>query len=414
MTPRREADTEQEAYQILYTWYVYQAPGTGDKLTVFDDVERPADDDGKLHAEADFAYLNRSGRVEMSNARALVEGWFARYPAEHQRGLRSRLRSDDIAFESAFFELYLNELLLTLGYALVVELRAGTKGKSPDFLVTSPDGSSFYLEACVVSAKSKEEVAGERRANQVYDQIDKLVSPDFFIGIEIREHPMSPPPGREVRRFLTQKVASTSWEDMNAAMDVGGLEALPRWRFSDDSWEVDFFPIPKRAEERGTPETRPLGIRVYEARTLSDVEDIQAAIVRKAGKYGDLHSPFIVAVNLLSGFSDEGIVLKSLLGRTQFTLTRSASGVTGSWGRAPNGVWTSPRGPRYTRLSGVLVAHHAKPWSVGSSELLYYPNPWAATPLPSPLPRLPRFRIDDDEYVRVEGTETVEIFGLDP
>lgn len=391
---------------------MYQTSGTGDKLTFFDDVERPADDDGKLHAEAHFAYLNRSGRAEMAGARALVEDWFARYPAEHQRGLRSRLRSDDIAFESAFFELYLHELLLTLGYAMVVEPRAGTKGKSPDFLVTGPDGSSFYLEACVVSAKSKQEVAGERRANQVYDQIDKLLSRDFFIGIEIREHPRSPPPGQKVRRFLTQKLASTSWEDMNAAMDVGGLEALPRWRFSDDSWEVDFFPIPKRDEEREGPETRPMDMWVHDARTLSDVEDIRAALVRKAGKYGDFGVPFVVAVNLLSGLSAESIVLKSLFGRTRFTIARP--GVPGKWDRTPDGVWISPRGPRYTRLSGVLICHGAKPWSVGSSELLYYPNPWAAIPLPSPLPRLPRLRIEDDKYVRVEGAETVEIFGLDP
>lgn len=390
----------------------HEASGTGHKLTVFDDVQRPADDDGKLHAESDFAYLNRSGRAEMAGARALVEDWYSRYPAQHQRGLRSRLRSDDIALESAFFELYLHELLLNLGYAMAVEPPAGTKGKSPDFLVTGPDGSSFYLEACVVSAKSKDEVAAERRANQVYDQIDKLSSPDFFIGIQIREHPKSPPPGQQIRRFLDEKIASTCWEDVNAAIERGGLEGAPRWRFSDNSWEVDFFPLPKKPEERGKPEPRPLGMWFYDARTLSDVDDIRAAVVRKAERYGELDSPFIVAVNLLSGFSDESIVLKSLLGRTQFTLTRSASGVTGSWGRAPDGVWTSPRGPRYTRLSGVLVVHGAKPWSVGSSKLWYCPNPWAADPMPAPPPRLPHLAIENQTYVRAEGARPAEIFNL--
>lgn len=390
------------------------SPGNRDRQTVFDNVESTVDDDGKLHAEAHFAYLNRSGRVEMADARALVEEWFARYPSEHQSRLRSRFRSDDIAFDSAFFELYLHELLLALGYTPTVEPLAGTKGKSPDFLVTSRDASSFYLEACVVSAKSGDEVAAERRANQVYDQLDKLISPDFFIGIEIREHPKTPPPGQAIRRFLAQQLRDASWEEVNAAIDRGGLEAAPRWRFSDHSWTVDFFPIPKRADERGKPETRPLGMWFYDARTLSDVDDIRAAVVRKAGRYGELGVPFVVAVNLLSGFSDENIVLKSLLGRTRYTISRSDKGITGGWDRAPDGVWTSPRGPRYTRLSGVLVVHHARPWSVRGSKLWYCPNPWAAIPLPEPLPRVPRLATQDQRYVRVEGDSPDVLFGLGP
>lgn len=386
----------------------------GASLSVFDHVERPADDDGKLHAEADFAYLNRSGRFEMASARALVEQWFSRYPAEHQGRLRSRLRGDDIALDSAFFELYLHELLLVLGLAPTVEPPAGTKGKSPDFLVTGQYGSPFYLEACVVSAKSKDEISAERRANQVYDQIDKLISPDFFIGIEIREHPKAPPPGQAIRRFLAQQLAGASWEEVDAAMDRGGLEAAPCWRYSDQSWTVDFFPIPKRAEERGKPDTRPLGLWFHDARNLSDVDDIRAAVVRKAGKYGDLGAPFVVAVNLLSGFADENVVLKSLLGRTRFTISRSDKGIAGGWDRTPDGVWTSARGPRYTRLSGVLVVHHARPWSVRSSELWYCPNPWAAHPLSAPLPRLPRLAIEDEKYVRVGGAGPAEIFGLHP
>jgi hypothetical protein len=382
------------------------------RIRVFDDVARPSDDDGKLHAESDFAYLSRSGRAEMARTRALIEDWFARYPAEHQSRLRSRLRSDDIAFPAAFFELYLHELLLVLGYAPTVEPLAGTKGRSPDFLVSRPDGSSFYLEACVVSAKSKDEVAAERRANQVYDQIDKLSSPDFFVGIEIREHPSVPPPGQQIRRFLQHNLASASWADVSAAMDRGGREDVPRWRFSHDSWEVDFFPIPKKSEERGSQETRPLGMWFYDARTLSDVADVRAAIVRKAGRYGDLGRPFIVAVNVLSGFTDEDIVLKSLLGRTQFTLARSTTGVTANWGRAPDGVWTSPKGPRYTRLSGVVVAHGAKAWSVSNSKLWYCPNPYAANPLPAPFPRLPRLDIVEQKYVPVDGASPAEIFDL--
>ncbi|MBE7518381.1 MAG: hypothetical protein HS107_03960 [Thermoflexaceae bacterium] len=390
------------------------ASGNRNGQTVFDELDRPADDDGKLHAEPDFAYLNRSGRAEMTDARALVEEWFARYPPDHQSQLRSRLRGDDIAFDSAFFELYLHELLLALGHIATVEPPAGTKGKAPDFLAESRGAASFYLEACVVSAKSKDEVAAERRANQVYDQLDKLVSPDFFIGVEVREHPKSPPPGQAIRRFLAQQIEDASWEQVNAAIDRRGLEAAPRWHFSDQSWTVDFFPIPKNADERGKPETRPVGLWFYDARTLSDVDDIRAAVVRKAGKYGDLRAPFVVAVNLLSGFSDENIVLKSLLGRTRYTIPRPDKGITGGWDRAPDGVWTSPRGPRYTRLSGVLVVHHARPWSVRTSKLWYCPNPWAATPFPEPSPRLPRLAIQDQTYVRVEGDSPDVLFGLAP
>ncbi len=390
------------------------APPHGTATPVFDAIDRAPDDVGELHAESDFSYLNRSGRVPMTRTRDLVEEWFSRYPEAHSSRLRSRLRGDDTDFHSAFFELYLHELLLVLGYVPAVEQPAGTKGKSPDFLVSRPDGSYFYLEACVVSGKSKDDAAAEQRASQVYDQIDKLTSPDFFIGVEVHEHPSSPPPGQRIKRFLEEEIARASWDEVSETMDRRGLDGLPRWRFSHDSWEVDFFPIPKKPDERGTSEPRPLGLWFHDAKTLSNVDDVRAAIVRKAGKYGDLGRPFVVAVNSLSGITEENLIFKSLLGRTQFIVTTSVAGVEASEGRLPDGVWTSLGGPRYTRLSGVLVAHRAKAWSVASSKLWYCPNPWAATALPAPFPSLTRFDMVDDHLQRVEGATVAELFGLDP
>ena len=64
------------------------------------------------YAEKHFSYLNKCGRDECFRVREVLEEWFTRYPEKEKDELRSRFQSgDDTHFASAFFELYLHELL---------------------------------------------------------------------------------------------------------------------------------------------------------------------------------------------------------------------------------------------------------------------------------------------------------------
>src|SRR5260370_26729319 len=121
----------------------------------------------KRYAESTFDYYNRSARRDVARVKALLEDWLSRFPLDGQHDLRQRFRSDsDRQHYGAFFELYLHELLTRLGYSVEVHPNI-EEATHPDFLVSRNGVRSFYVEA-VIGAESDEEVAQQRRMNQVY------------------------------------------------------------------------------------------------------------------------------------------------------------------------------------------------------------------------------------------------------
>jgi len=101
------------------------------------------------YAEPKFRYLNRSGRIEVDRIRQELERWFSRYPNAGKRDLRERFRSTSNSnHQSAFFELFLHELLLKLGCMVEIHPETNTgMRKRPDFLVKPPKVGRFYMEA---------------------------------------------------------------------------------------------------------------------------------------------------------------------------------------------------------------------------------------------------------------------------
>jgi hypothetical protein len=136
-------------------------------LTLFDDVER-TDVGPAKYAEPSYPYWNRSARKDIAHVRAHLEQWFGRYPAEHAADLRGRFRSaSDVQHRGAFFELFLHEMLLRLGCVAEVHPTVPGTSKRPEFRVTSPGRSQFYLEAKVSNDESSEQAGARTRVNRV-------------------------------------------------------------------------------------------------------------------------------------------------------------------------------------------------------------------------------------------------------
>lgn len=94
-------------------------------MNLFDDIER-TDLGRATYSETGFRYLNRSARSDVRRVRELLESWFARYPNEHQSDLARRFRAAGRrGLEPPFFELFLHELLLRLGFRPTVQSATG-------------------------------------------------------------------------------------------------------------------------------------------------------------------------------------------------------------------------------------------------------------------------------------------------
>lgn len=380
---------------------------------VFDSIAR-TDEGPQLYAEPAFTYLNRSARPEIVEVRSTIEEWFGNYPIGEQKHLQDRLRSTvDHQHLSALFELLLHEMLIRLGCRVEVHPSV-TKNtdKRPDFMATGPSGEQFILEATLATAKSKAEAAAQARINEVYDAINRLDSPDYFIGLSVKGAPQSPPSAKRMKAFLRARLKELDFDEV-AGMHQSYPEDLPVWTFEHDGWQIDFRPIPKSPNSRGKPGIRPIGLISHEYVYVDSRTPLRQAIEEKAGRYGELGLPYLVAVNALDDYGVDNIDLMEALFGQEMWITSFNSEKPDDWTmtRNPDGVWTSHSGPRYTRLSGVLFFSRFHPGMFKESEVKLIHNPWAKYPHRSVLCNLPQGIVADGKMKWRDGLSLVDILG---
>ena len=388
-------------------------------MKLFDEAERyyqgPAG-----YGEPEFIYLNRSAIPKVIRIREVLEAWFSRYPGEGKENLCERFRSTgNLHHRSALFELFLHELLLRLGcYVIIHPSMDNSIRNYPYFLVESPDGTSFYMDAVLAIDESVEKITVRTKMNEVYDVLNRqLNSPNFFIGMEIRSTPQTTPPARNMTTFLTQRLAPLDTVHIASLFEAGGFNALPHWHYEQEGWRIVFYPIPKSLRYSGKDGVRPLGFLSQKLRWMDPIVPIRDAIVRKAGRYGDFDLPYVIAVNILGNHLDRIDIMEALFGKEQLWITRIHSRSIKTETREPDGVWISKAGPRYRRVSAVLITDTLRSYNVSNASLWLCHNPWATEPYTSVLTRLPQAFLKGDwrrwDCMRwLDGKSLTEIFGL--
>jgi hypothetical protein len=311
--------------------------------------------------------------------RELIEAWFERLCGDAKADVAARLRSgDDRQFQAAFLELYCHETLLRLGYRVACHPDVGQGGRRPDFLAEG-EGGSLVLEA-TVAARSDQEVAAGRREAQVYDAINQVHSPDFFLYVEVKEAGQSPPSAARLRPRLEAWLKGLDYDAIRHAADTRMLfrsPEVPRFPWEDGGWRVEFLPIPKH-EARGKPGLRPIGVHAPTVAFVDDCGRIRKAVLEKATAYGQLDVPYVVAVGVHELMPDAIDVTNALFGREQVAIRTYEDGRVETFpARARDGVWIGPRGVRHRRVSGVLTALGLRPWTVATAVPTLWHHPAA-------------------------------------
>ena len=333
-------------------------------MPVFDDIIREGEG-ARDHNERAFAYLNRSARSEGGRVRELVERWFARYPAAHRDRLISRFRpAIDDSHVSAFFELFLHELILVRGHTvLAIEpSMPGTK-TSPDFLIQSREGHRFYLEAVLATGRSREEAGAEARLNDLLTAIDDVGSPRHFLDLHMRGMPAKQVSTKAMKRRLKKWVEGLP--DGDAAKEVAPFV------FEEAGVRIILTAWPRRNPEAGGGA---IGVQHFPFRDMVPHTGIRAALSSKAGHYGEPDYPLVLAINSLQRFRHESAVLDALLDTSRVTIHTGQAGNSISNERAPDGVWVRRHGPNNRRLSAVLSTAGVNPWHFGLRASRPYPK----------------------------------------
>lgn len=371
----------------------------------------------KPYAESIFDYLNRSARLEYKRIRNLLEQWFERFSSEVQDELRARIRSkDDRQFLGAFYELYLHELLSKLGFSVEIHPTVSNRVTHPDFRVLKDGKPLFYLEV-TLAALSDTDTSAKARENQVYDTLNRMKSPNFFIRVKVRGAPTTNPPGVKMRSFLENKLSNLDPDVVTKQFDQGGLEALPSWNWKYNDWQINFSPIPKKSEARGKHGVRPIGLQIKDVRWITPHIRIMKSIQDKATKYGKLDLPYIVAINVADELGvDEIDISNALFGEEQWTIIlRGNNVISQEPNRKPNGAWYGPSGLRNRRVSAALIADNLSPWSIAKVTSILWHNPWTNRPLTLDTLILPQlFLGENNKLEKRKGKNGMELLGLDP
>jgi len=351
-------------------------------MCIFRRIPR-TDKEPRGYSEGHYTFLDRSARPQAENVRELINCWFSRYPIDGKKELRNRMNSgDERQFESAFFELFLHEMLSELHCGIdICPLPAVEKGKRPDFLVSHNVSNDFYLEAVNVTEKTDKSPAAEARMNLVYDIIERnLDSQDFWLSLRIEGAPRESPPARRLVEHLSRWLRSLEWESVTSDLKINGINRLPTYHFSHDIWRIEFTAHPKSESKRGEKGSRPIGMQTEAVWFEDSGEGLKQAIKRKASRYGKLVKPYIIAVNLISDYTEASEISDALYGSVE------ACDDCQEPRRLMDGAFTPKRN---TRVSGVLVCSCVLPYNLAKSTACLYHNPWARLPCPNALGVLP-------------------------
>jgi hypothetical protein len=378
---------------------------------LFDQRERPFQGP-KSYTESDYEYLNRSARIEAQRVRAFLNLWIGQYPGQHRDELISRLKSDDDrSFRSATFEIILFAVLRSIGCQITVHPDLNSQvGTHPDFLVMSEEGETAFLEAVLASEHSEADISARKRTDVVLSAIEKIDSPNFFLGVNAEGHPDKPPSGKRLRSQLEQWLFSLDPDYIAHQVEQQGSDAIPKMEWEEEGWKIVFDAIPKKAEKRGKGQ-RVIGTLFGGARFVNSWAPIRDAIKAKGNRYGELDLPFIVAVNVDAIHVDRIDEMQGLFGEEEYVF-KVGDPSPPEMRRKPNGAWHGPKGPQYTRVSGPWLFGNLNVWNIVSRANTLYFNPWGAKAIPEVFTVLDHARPAGDKMRWADGRSLGQILGL--
>jgi hypothetical protein len=353
-------------------------------LRLFSEILR-TDRRPKRYNEPLAPYYDISARPTYAAFREIAERWFQKYPAGGQKDLKARFRSAiDFQHRAAFFELYIHELLLAMGFEVNIHPHMLDTGNHPDFLVSKDGSPLFYLEA-TSTLSSEEETSTQRMVNELYDLVNRLDSPNFFIDIGISEIGASAPPARSLRTYLERWLGRLDPDDERARLEAGDVDGFPCTEWKQAGWNIYFEAIAKSpTQHRSKPGIRPIAVISPMKVSIGNSHNrIRCGIERKAKKYGQLSLPLVLGISVFDEFHVDMIdMMNALFGEEGTQCTRT---VDGTWQdqeiRLPNGAWFGRRGPRNTLVSAALIVVNLMPSTMAQASPLLFHHPWASNPL---------------------------------
>ena len=363
---------------------------------------------------SDYEFLDRSPRPPVERIRVLIEEWLSRMPETERPRLLASLRSrKNLEHWSGFFELYCHEFLRRSGFEVEMHTQ-DIKKRAKDFRA-SRGGFVFEMEAAVC-ADSDQHRAEQRILNRVTDFLDEhAFVPGFRYSMQLENVGSELPPLRELSAQIKAWAEGFDRAAIRELLEGKGYEVLPVRTFTEGEWSLEMTLIPRPIDESDSEIfKKSIGIGPVQVGRLQHDKALWNTLKSKSSHYAQHDHPFVIAVDTVFSFGEhnEIDVLQALLGTEQVTV--DVRTMKTKLGRASDGIWIGPRGPRNKRVSAVLMVNQLRSYYIPKAALKLYVNPWAIKPLAADTFFIPTVSWDLDTGKKTEksGKTPWEIFGL--
>ena len=311
--------------------------------------------------------------------------WLAEVPEPYKAVWRGRLESNlDHPHLSVRLELYLHHYFKSNNWGIKIEPEMLGSSNKPDFRVTRGENSVLVEAKTVLDEQT---IAQEtQRLRQVADNLSGKLSRDVII------EPLSdlPPslPARRLKAQIEQRVKTQA--DEVVEFDFSDLH-----QGSPFTLKIIIL-LGGSSTKRGC-----VGGAISGIHTLTIGKRIRDALEEKAGKYGSINMPFVIAVYGAGEFpvqtKDE---FEALFGDRVWNL-HSSGQVTER--RKPNGFFCSMREERHRHEDVGAVLFYRFKWvnDTHVHRAHIYHNPFALKPLsPDLFPGVPQMVPSDSEKLK--------------
>jgi hypothetical protein len=362
--------------------------------------------------ESSFEFLDRSARQEIARVREYLEHAVERYPEGGRPEIFSRICSgDDVAFRSASFEVLLHWGFLRCGHKLLPHPDTGTGlEKRPDFLVKSPKGEEFFLEAVLAGEGDGRNPSAEVIKRTVLGRLDESPHASFLLDIHSDGDPRSQPSSNRLISHVHQWLDSLDADLLYRNLETVGPDMMPMLEWSHERWSLILRAIPLRLDQRGNAKGLICGF-ADGPRLINGWEPLRSAIKEKSRRYGRLEKPLVIAINVDSFQLDSIDEVQALYGEESWVDVLGRSDFSGPQ-RQTNGAWRGPKGPQNRTASAVWFFNGLTPYTLATRRSTLYLNPWAYMPVPACMLSFPHKKIIHDKLVFIEGKSLSEFFGV--
>ncbi len=382
-------------------------------VRLFDDKPRDYTEPS-LSAESIYAFLDRSSLPEYERVRCMLQRWVDRYPSEHHRQIVNSMRvkgsgsrANDKRFYAAFFELFLHEFLSSKEGSVEAQPLIGKR--RPDFRVRVNLNDftqlTYIVEATVINLESSTALERDQKELSLWDTLNEISSPDFFLHLETQGKLESLPTKRDLTRHFQKLIKETDYSDQLRIYMLcdQNPNLLPTTLFQHGNWTLIGRLIPVLPENR--PKTGRLIWR-YPSRVsyIDDIGKTKDRLYEKANQHKIVENLIIaLQCDQTNDRLDEALMGKR--GRSfrgQREITRTGAFQSLFYNRRSDGFWANNSGSQNQHVLGVVAFSNLHPWSIGNTKAVFYSNPYVDKPLPDWTKSITHAEYSDGEVSIVE------------